>query len=62
MKIKILKNCTLLLFWIFTLTNCRYLKEDPATAAKIDVWYGTEQYFGRNGNAQRQINVLGNIG
>ena len=61
MKIKILKNCTLLLFWIFTLTNCRYLKEDPATAAKIDVWYGTEQYFGRNGNAQRQINVLGNI-
>lgn len=27
----------------------------------INIWYGSEQTFGINGNPQRQINILGNI-
>ena len=61
MKIKILKNFIHLLFWILTLTGCQYPKKVSPVKTQINIWYGKEQYFGNNGNAQRQINVLGNI-
>jgi len=61
MKIKTLKNYFHLLIWISTLTNCQYLKKDSSPETNIHIWYGMEQYFGKNGNAQRQINILGNI-
>lgn len=34
------------------------LPSDPPT---IDVWYGDEQVFGRNGQSQKWVNVLGNV-
>lgn len=38
-------------------------KREADTASKpgISIWYGDEQSFGNIGNAQRQINILGNI-
>ncbi|MGK7393929.1 MAG: hypothetical protein ACNS62_05135 [Candidatus Cyclobacteriaceae bacterium M3_2C_046] len=43
-------------FAILSLFQCQ-----PNDSPGIKIWYGLEQNFGRPGNAQRQINVLGNI-
>ena len=37
------------------------VKKENQPDTVIDVWYGNEQTFGQIGNAQRQINLLGNI-
>ncbi|MFZ5871129.1 MAG: InlB B-repeat-containing protein, partial [Actinomycetota bacterium] len=36
--------------------------ELPPDPPAIDIWYGDEQVFGRNGQSQRWVNVLGNAG
>jgi hypothetical protein len=45
---------------MITLTSCFNEKESNSEVT-INVWYGNNQTFGKNGNPQRQINILGNI-
>ena len=34
---------------------------DKSTSILIDIWYGDAQTFGKVGNPQRWINILGNV-
>lgn len=40
--------------------SCTNTKE-PEAEIQINAWYGNKQTFGKNGNPQRQINILVNI-
>ncbi len=46
-------------FWIVLFLFELMISCTPKT--EINVWYGNYQSFGKNGNPQRQINILGNI-
>jgi hypothetical protein len=46
---------------VLTITCC---SKDPCISnisPEINIWYGDSQYFGKLGNTQSQINILGNI-
>lgn len=47
------------IFLVLLGCNSREPKDDSNTI--INIWYGLDQKFGNIGNAQRQINILGNI-
>lgn len=54
----------LLFFLIFQIPfGCQLPKKEKeiSKGIEIKVWYGLEQCFGKKGNAQRQINILGNV-
>ena len=55
------KIYTLILIMALIVMNCQSFEKVSASESKIEIWYGLEQSFGRIGNAQRQINILGNI-
>lgn len=52
-----------LVFSIFgsVLWICSACSTGTENEVEVDVWYGQDQRFGELGNAQRQINILGNI-
>lgn len=58
-KLYIIAALSVILFFIFFTSCIDVIKKRSGT--KIDVWYGKEQTFGRNGIPQRQINIPGNI-
>jgi hypothetical protein len=50
-----------IIFLLFvTLLSCSRVEKNPPI--KIDVWYGHQQTFGRLGQPQKWINILGHIG
>ncbi len=62
-KLKMYKIDSLLLGIILLFISCQSLNKKDPSAPKIEIkiWYGLDQHFGNIGNAQRQINILGNI-
>ena len=43
----------------YTLTINTFVSTQPLTS--INVWYGSQQYFGQVGNPQRWVNILGSV-
>jgi hypothetical protein len=57
---------TLILFlalgaWVRTRHNGAGEGSRPKAGPLIDVWYGSEQWFGQLGNPQQWVNILGNV-
>ena len=52
-----------LLFSVLLGAICLYTacSREKGQEIKVHIWYGQDQYFGKWGNPQRQINILGNI-
>jgi hypothetical protein len=45
----------------FLFLSCNPTAPPPSDHVDIKIWYGHEQHFGKIGNPQWQINILGNI-
>jgi hypothetical protein len=47
--------------WVWTRHNGADEGLRPKAGPLIDVWYGSEQWFGQLGNPQQWVNILGNV-